>query len=123
MMHATLLVLLSPLAVAAPPAAAPTYEGHVRPILKAHCFECHGEGKKLKGGLDLRLRRLTAEGGDSGPAVVPGKSAESLLYLRVRRHEMPPGKTKLAPEDIALLARWIDGGALTARPEPQVVGP
>ena len=41
----------------------PTYEGDVRPILKARCFICHGEGKQLKAGLDLRLRRLIVEGG------------------------------------------------------------
>src|SRR5206468_1783148 len=40
--------------------AAPTFETQVRPILKAYCFDCHGEGEKLKGGLDLRLGRLIA---------------------------------------------------------------
>ncbi len=44
-----------------------TFERDVRPILKKHCFQCHGEGEKLKGGVDLRLRRFmvgTTEGGD-----------------------------------------------------------
>src|SRR5438105_12666465 len=71
-----------------------TFETHVRPILKAHCFECHGDAPKLKGGLDLRLRRLLIEGGKSGAAIVPGKH-ESLLLDRVRSQEMPPGKRKL----------------------------
>ena len=35
-----------------------TFERDVRPILKQHCFQCHGEGEKLKGGVDLRLRRF-----------------------------------------------------------------
>src|SRR5207237_111292 len=82
-------LLLAPAAPAAPPVSPPgapvTFEAHVRPLLKAHCFECHGEGKKLRGGLDLRLRRLMAEGGDSGPAVVPGKRTDSPLYLRVQK--------------------------------------
>src|SRR5262245_22060114 len=46
--------------------AAPTFEKDIRPILKAHCFDCHGEGEKLKGGVDLRLRRLMLTGGDNG---------------------------------------------------------
>ena len=45
--------------LAAPPL---TFEKDIRPILKAHCFDCHGEGEKLKGGLDLRLRRLMLQG-------------------------------------------------------------
>jgi mono/diheme cytochrome c family protein len=122
MTHATLLVLLSPLAVAAPPAAAPAFEGDVRPILKAHCFECHGEGKKLKGGLDLRLRRLIVEGGKSGPALVPGKPADSLIYQRCSSQEMPPGKKKLGREELDVLARWITSGA-AAGPEPERLGP
>ena len=39
-----------------------TFEKDIRPILKAHCFDCHGEGDHPKGGLDLRLRRLIAAG-------------------------------------------------------------
>ena len=35
-----------------------TLERDVRPILKEHCFHCHGEGEKIKGGVDLRLRRF-----------------------------------------------------------------
>ena len=55
-----LLLLTSVPAIAAVP---PTFEKDIRPILKAHCFECHGEGEKLKGGLALRLRRLMLQGG------------------------------------------------------------
>ena len=66
---------------------------------------------KLKGGLDTRLARSLFKGGDSGPALVAGKHAESLLYERVAAGEMPPGKKKLAPREVELLARWIDAGA------------
>jgi mono/diheme cytochrome c family protein len=97
------------------------FEKHVRPILKAHCFECHGEGKKLKGDLDVRLRRLLVEGGGNGPAIVPGKPGESLLVQRLRSGEMPPGKTKLRPADVAVIERWIAAGAGTARPEPKTL--
>src|SRR5215208_3009089 len=45
-----------------------TFERHVRPILKAACFQCHGEDDKPKGKLDVRLPSLMARGGASGPA-------------------------------------------------------
>ena len=49
-----------------------TFEQDIRPILKEFCFDCHGAEQKLQGGLDLRLRRLIANGGDHGAALVPG---------------------------------------------------
>src|SRR5438067_2193216 len=88
----------------------PTFEADVRPILKAYCFDCHGEGPKLRGGLDLRLRRLAVQGGDSGPAVVAGKPQDSLLYRRVRDGEMPPRKKKLSPDEVEHIGRWIAAG-------------
>jgi len=96
-----------------------TFEQHVRPILKAHCFQCHGEEDEKEGSLDLRLVRLMAKGGDSGPAVVAGKAAESLLIQRLTAREMPPeGKGKpLAAKQIQTIRAWIDQGAKTARPE------
>jgi mono/diheme cytochrome c family protein len=120
-----LAFLLSGSARADQPQAAsvPTFERHIRPILKAHCFECHGEGKKLRGGLDVRLQRLLVAGGDSGPAVVAGKRDDSLLYRRVRAHEMPPGKTKLSGEEIERIGRWLDGGARVAAVEPKSLAP
>src|SRR5689334_7172290 len=72
-----------------------TFEQHVRPILKAHCFQCHGEEDEREGSLDLRLVRLISKGGDSGPAIISGKSAESLIVQRLSAGEMPPeGKGK-----------------------------
>jgi hypothetical protein len=99
--------------------APPIFEQQVRPILKAHCFACHGEGDELNGGLDLRLRRLMVQGGDSGPAVVAGDAQGSLLLARVRAGEMPPGDKKLSPEQIDMVAAWIAAGANTSRPEPE----
>src|SRR5262249_21524479 len=54
------------------------------------------------------------EGGDSGPAVVPGQSGESLLIHAIRHEDglaMPPKKPRLAEETIADFARWVDAGA------------
>ena len=98
-----------------------TFESHVRPILKAHCWQCHGEEERVKGGLDARLARSLLKGGDSGPALVAGKHAESLMYERVAAGEMPPGKKKLAPRELEILARWIDQGAATTRAEPETL--
>ena len=97
------------------------FERDVRPILKAHCWQCHGEEKEVKGGFDARLARFLLKGGDSGPAVVPGKHTASLIYQRVASGEMPPGKKSISPRDIDTLARWIDAGAKTARPEPKTL--
>ncbi len=83
------------------------YEKDIRPILKAHCFQCHGEAGKHEGGLDLRLRRLIVAGGESGPAIIPGKVAESHLLDRIRSGEMPPEEGSLGEEEIDLIARWI----------------
>jgi len=118
----TLLIgLLPPPAPGAAPAL--TFERDVRSIFKAHCFECHGETDKLKGGLDLRLKRFLVAGGESGAAIVVGKPGESLLIDRVAAGEMPPEKDskKLTPEQIAVLRKWIAAGAATARPEPKTL--
>ena len=102
----------------------PLFEKDVRPILKAYCFRCHGEGDKLEGGLDLRLKRFMVKGGDSGEAIVPGKLDESYLYDRIENGEMPPENfTKVPPRKRAVIAKWIATGARTARPEPQTLGP
>jgi mono/diheme cytochrome c family protein len=98
-----------------------TFEEHVRPLLKAHCFDCHGEGTKPKGGLDVRLTRFMVQGGDSGPAFVAGKAKESVLIDRLAKGEMPPGKKKLTAKEIDVIRRWIDQGAKTLRPEPEKI--
>ncbi len=96
----------------------PRFETEVRSILKAHCWQCHGEADEKKGGLDTRLARFLIKGGESGPAIVPGKHTDSRLFKRVASGEMPPGAKRLSARDVEVLARWIDAGARTVRPEP-----
>jgi mono/diheme cytochrome c family protein len=115
--QATLLAILFAQPDAVSFAADVTFEADVRPILKARCWQCHGE-EELKGGLDARLVRFLKQGGDSGPAIVVGQHAESLIFQRVSAGDMPPGGKKLSPREIDTLARWIDQGAKTVRPEP-----
>ncbi len=103
-------------------AAEMTFEREVRPILKAYCFTCHGEGEKLKGGLDVRLRRFLVKGGESGAAIVPGHPEQSLLIAQVAKGEMPKGEKKLSAAQVETLRRWVAAGARTARPEPESLG-
>ncbi len=100
-----------------------TFEHDIRPVLKEYCFDCHGAAEKLKGELDLRLRRSIAQGGEHGPAIIPGTSDESLILHKLREGEMPPRGKKVPPELIDRIARWIDGGASTARAEPESLAP
>jgi hypothetical protein len=100
-----------------------TFELDVRPILKTYCLECHGGGEVQKGKLDLRLKRFVEKGGESGPAIVPGKPGESYLLERLREGEMPPGEKKVPTEKIAVIERWIAEGARTQRPEPERLSP
>lgn len=100
-----------------------TLEQDIWPILKAHCFDCHGATDLLEGGLDLRQVRLMHAGGESGPAIVNGDSEGSLIFQRVRDGEMPPGEAKVSADELETLRRWIDAGAATKRPEPENIGP
>jgi hypothetical protein len=117
----SVIVLVTGFASAALGSSALTFERDIRPILKAHCFQCHGEGEKLKGGVDLRLRRFMATNSESGRVMVPGKPGESVMVKMVASGDMPKGEKKLTPEQIAKLERWIEAGAPTLRPEPAEV--
>jgi mono/diheme cytochrome c family protein len=107
---------------AAPVANAISFERDVRPILKAHCFQCHGEGEKLKGGLDVRLRRSLVRGGEHGPAITPGQPEKSALVELIQKGEMPKAERKLTPAEVRTITQWIAGGAKTLRPEPESLG-
>jgi len=90
------------------------YIKDVQPIFKGSCYQCHGPNKQ-KGGLRLDVKSAFMQGGDTGPAIVLGKSAESLLIHNVARlgdaSPMPPTGKPLEPDQIALLRAWIDQGA------------
>lgn len=100
-----------------------TFEKDVRPILKAHCFHCHGEDGEKKGGLDVRLARFLVKGGESGPALVVSKPNESHLLEVLKSGEMPKEKPRLSDAEIGKVEQWIAQGAKTARPEPETLGP
>ncbi len=112
-----LSLILAVSAVTALHGAEPTpeerFQWNVWPMLEHSCFRCHG-AEKQKGDLRLDSREATLKGGKDGPALVPGKPAESLMVKLVRHaeedREMPP-KEKLQDVEIAALERWIADGA------------
>lgn len=116
-------ILLGSLCASAAASGDLTFEKDIRPIFRAHCYDCHGATEDLKGKLDLRLVKFMAAGGESGAAIVPGKPEESYLLDRVRSGEMPPGEGSLSAREVEVLEAWISAGAKTARPEPESIGP
>ena len=89
------------------------FQMEVWPLLERTCLRCHGP-EKHKADLRLDSREAALKGGESGPALVPGKPEESLLLKLVRHAEadrkMPP-KEKLHDDEIASIERWIADGA------------
>ena len=104
----------------APNSASPIFEREVRPILKAHCFHCHGEGDALKGGVDLRLKRfMESTVTESGRVITPGSPDKSLMIQLIRSGDMPKGEQALSDREISVIEAWVAGGAPTARAEPE----
>ena len=95
------------------PAQLEFFEKEVRPLLAKRCYSCHSaKTEKLKGGLRLDSRSLLLKGGDTGPAAVPGKPAESLLVDAINYgevYQMPP-KSRLPVKEVAVLTRWVAEG-------------
>jgi hypothetical protein len=93
------------------------FETKIRPVLVEQCYRCHSveadKKKKLRGGLMLDSRAAMLSGGDSGPAIVPGKAKESLLFKALLYSEKPrmPPKGRLVDGVIADFEKWINLGA------------
>jgi WD40 repeat protein/mono/diheme cytochrome c family protein len=120
------LVVLAGARLLAADAAPPHDFAAVEALFAKHCLDCHA-AQDPEGKLVLETFDALMKGGESGPVVVPGKSAESLIVKAVetgldrdgKKKLMPPGKRrKLQPEEIAVLKGWIDTGA----PAPKETG-
>jgi hypothetical protein len=99
------------------PEAVEFFEARIRPVLTEQCFACHGE-KKQSGGLRLDSKAAVLTGGDTGPALVPGKPADSLIVKAIRHEgelKMPPKGGKLPANVVADFVKWIDTGAADPR--------
>jgi hypothetical protein len=98
------------------------FPSEIFPTLKANCIACHNK-TTTKGGLNMETPELMKKGGESGPAIEPGKGDASLL-LQSAAHagdsDMPPkgnkvGAVNLTPEELGLLKLWIDQGAVPGK--------
>src|SRR5262249_56455333 len=94
-----------------PSTETPSYRATIQPLLETKCLRCH-KGKDPKGELDLSTPAGIMKGGESGSVITPGKPESSLLYEKVHRGLMPPGKNeRLGAADVETICRWIAAGA------------
>jgi formate dehydrogenase gamma subunit len=94
-------------ATAAPvPSGALTWDDTVGPMFQAKCTTCHGAS--ALGGLNLSTYEDAMRGGESGPAIIPGDSAGSLLVQVQQSGDHP---ALLTPEELTQVIEWIDAGA------------
>ena len=91
------------------------FDRDIQPVFAAKCYSCHGP-EKQKSGLRLDTPERAMAGGDTGKAIVPGKSSKSLLYRYIAgldpEIKMPPKGERLSRDEIAAIRTWIDEGAL-----------
>lgn len=93
----------------------PDYATHVEPILRRHCLPCH-QGAFAQGGYSVADYTNVMESGNNAPNVVGG-NLESNLIRMINRETiaaggpMPPA-TSLSVEEIAVITRWVEAGAL-----------
>jgi len=88
-------------------------------LLEQRCYVCHG-ASLAQSGLRLNSREAALQGGARGPAIVPGNTTQSRIVQAIRRTgdlSMPPGP-KLADSEIAVLEKWIAGGATWPKSGP-----
>ena len=104
-----MLVMARP---AAEPSAAPTFARDVQPLVERWCVRCHGP-REQHGGLRVDGYAALMRGGDSGPAVVPGDPAASLMVAKIERRDRPsmPPRRVLPRAAIARVRDWIAAGA------------
>ncbi len=89
------------------PASALTWDSSIGALFQSKCTTCHGSAATA--GLNLSTYASAMKGGNSGPVIVPGDSAHSLL---VQKQQAGGHPGQLTPEEIAQVIQWIDAGAL-----------
>ena len=103
------------------------FEARIRPVLVSKCYRCHSRDaakkRKLKGKLLLDSKSGMLAGGESGPAIVPGNPANSLLVDAIRHQslKMPP-KEQLPDRVVTDFAKWVEMGAPDPRDGAAVAG-
>ncbi len=123
-LHADIVGMPAPQAVLPAQSVSPDdlqfFEAKIRPVLSDRCYKCHSrDADKIKGGLMLDTREGMLHGGDTGPAIAPGKPEDSLLVDAISYKDpdlqMPPKGDKLTDQQVADLTEWIRRGA----PDPR----
>ena len=113
----------SALAATLSPTQREFFESRIRPVLAQECYECHNSHDKAKGGLALDHRSALLKGGDTGPTVVPGNAAKSLLIQSIRHTnkdlKMPKSGAQLDEATIRDFTKWVNDGA----PDPRDKAP
>ncbi len=117
----TCLLVLGATTLAASPAdavaaeeAKTTYTDHVRPILREYCFSCHNQNK-AQNDLKVDSYETLMEGGASGAIIEPGDLESSWFWDLITHQDepkMPPNADKMPDDKLALIKKWIEGGAL-----------
>lgn len=113
-MPRTLILAALPILAAAAYAETPvSFSKDIQPIFEASCWKCHGSAVQLSK-LDLRTRQAALTGGVHGPSISPGNPEGSKLFRMVAGHEKPsmPLDSKLKPEEVEAIRRWIEQGAV-----------
>jgi hypothetical protein len=91
-----------------------TYTDHVRPILREYCFSCHNQNK-AQNDLKVDSYETLMEGGASGPIIEPGDLESSWFWDLITHQDepsMPPNADKMPDDKLAMIRKWIEGGAL-----------
>ena len=111
---AACLLLPADSAHAQAPAPRIAFEKDVLPIFQQACAKCH-LGDAAMGKLQLGSEAALLRGGSSGPAIVPGKSADSLLVKRIlgmtEAPRMPMGGDPLSADQVKIIRSWVDQGS------------
>jgi len=101
------------------------FESKIRPVLASACYDCHG-AEKQKAGLRLDSREALLNGGESGPAIVPGDAEKSLLFQTIAgthaELKMPKNADPLSATAVAAFREWMQMGAPDPRDKPSTSG-
>jgi mono/diheme cytochrome c family protein len=88
----------------------PSFTSDVAPILIAKCGNCHVRGSR--GGLSMATFAALDKGTRNGPILIPGSAQDSRMANLMLSGAMPKSGTKVTPEELDLISRWINAGAL-----------
>lgn len=112
-----------------PPAATRPvdFAREVQPLFAKHCVSCHGPGKQ-ESALRLDRKDGALHGGElfAGRAIVPGRSADSVLVQAIAHAHpdlrMPKKGDRLTAEQVGVIRAWIDQGAAWPETAPVAQG-